>query len=186
MGDIRISSTYNLNLSSKGSRPKINIGLITSRLVLDDLGDKVTENQILIKRTINSYTKLLFKVMKNDEVLVSVILDACDKKEASGGLYWSLEYNDVLHEISAAGAGFHKGKWLYLENSQIIAHSVEAASSTNPWDASWTIDNKYLEGTDVVCSKTPALVWGVVPLTDIIGDIGPGSGIGGSIEWQTV
>jgi hypothetical protein len=185
MGDINIRSTYNLTLSSKGSRPRINIGTITSRLILDDLGDGVTENQILIKKTINSYKKLLFQVKRNSNVMVDVTLDVCDRKEAPGGLYWTAEIDGSTYLIRAGTEGFFEGKWLCLKNGQVIAYTAEGVS-VNPWDAEWNPHGECSEATSVECSKSPALVWSVVPLEDIVGDIEPGSGGGGSIDWKTV
>lgn len=184
MSDINLISRYNFNVSSRGRRPNITIGNINSTLLLDNLGDQVTENQILVKRSNISYTKLAFQIKKNNTTLVDVILELRDKTVPPDERYWSTEIGGVSYVLRQAGTGVFQGKWVLLENNQIISYT-SGTVETVPWSSGWELYNSYPEATSISCNRTDALVWGVIPLSDIVGDIEPGTG-GGSINWETV
>lgn len=183
---IKLNNIYNLLVSSRGIRPNISIENITSNLLLDDLGDQITDNQILIKKLSPTYKKVLIQVEKDGEYLFDEYLDIFDRNVAPSSRTWIYENEDSIYKIRKGLQGIYEGKWVLDENGVVTAYTEED-TTTAPWDATWVSSYESYVGYDnILCSKVIIPIWGVLPLSDIIGDIGDIGGGTGTIEWAVV
>jgi hypothetical protein len=185
--DIQLTTSYNLAVSTRRSKIAVYANDIVHNIALDNLGDNVTDNQILIKQLSPTYRKLSFKIMDSDDEMLALALSIHDRTAAPSGRHWSHKNDDIIYTLRPGLRGVFEGKWVLDRNGEILAHT-DSATTINPWDASWMSEHGDYEGhSHILCDKSIMLVWNVVPITEVVGDIeiGPGTGPG-HIEWVEV
>lgn len=181
MSDILLAKAYDLRLSGK---KQIVVQNLNHNLVLDDLGDNVTNNQVLAKRLVYTYRKLSLRVMEDSAVLYEAVFNITNRQVAPSKRVWTTVKDDITIRIRPGLSGMFQDKWVLDENGAISLYTTET-TETLPWNAVWNVFGSVYEGaTSVTCSMVQELAWGVVPISSIAGGIGGGSGE--ATNWSTV
>lgn len=164
--------THNYDFLVRGLRNvrKINTENIKHILNLENLGDQNTDNQVIVKKLIDHYSKLDFSILDNDNILLSKTFSILDRKVPPVQRDWRAQKEGVTIKICPGTGDFFEGKWVLNENGTITAVTTTDLN-TAPWDATWMVMPNHYEGaTDILCKKTTQALWVVSSLDDIVTD----------------
>jgi len=177
---IVISKNLDLTISGLDKNRNVIINDLEFIFDFEQLGDKVTDGQVIVKKLLPSYRHLDITILNNEETLLTQELVIKDRFVSPTQRYWVAQNEDSTIQIRPGIQGFFDSKWVLDENGIITAYTSEA-TTTDPWSATWNIvDGHYATATSIVCTRLIKPLWVVVPTSELVGSIS------GEVSWELV